>query len=244
MDALKLFDEEKRRNIAALAADDALNALGLDVMRETAKYKYTYNFNWLGIPVIQFPQDLMAMQEIIWDVRPDIIIETGIAHGGSLLFYASMMELLGGHGRVVGIDIDIRAHNRARIEAHPLSRRIDMLQGSSIDPSIVATAAAIAEGKRTIVVLDSNHTHEHVLAELRAYSPLVGKGSYLVAFDTTIEDQPKGFFGNRPWGKGNSPKTAVWSFLRESNRFVIDKDVEGKLVLTVARDGYLRCVKD
>jgi cephalosporin hydroxylase len=244
MNPLDLFDDEKRSNVAALGRDAELNQLGLDVMRESAKYKYTYNFTWMGIPIIQFPQDLVALQEIIWTTRPELIVETGIAHGGGLVFYASMLELLGGDGRVLGIDIDIRAHNRQRIEAHPMSRRIEMLQGSSTDPEIAGQAAAMAAGKRTMVVLDSNHTHEHVLSELRLYSPLVRAGGYLVVFDTTIEDQPSGFFGDKPWDKGNNPKTAVWEFLRGNDRFAVDKEIESKLLLTVARDGYLRCVKD
>jgi cephalosporin hydroxylase len=244
MDPLLQFDEEKRRNITALGDDAGMNRLALDLMRESAKYKYTYNFNWMGIPVIQFPQDLMALQEIIWETRPDLIIETGIAHGGGLVFYASMLDLFGGDGRVLGIDIDIRAHNRRRIDAHPMSRRIAMLEGSSTDPAIVSQATAMAAGERTMVVLDSNHTHDHVLAELNMYGPLVSAGSYLVVFDTTIEDQPPGFFGDRPWDKGNNPKTAVWEFLRSNDRFVIDKEIEAKLLLTVARDGYLRCVKE
>jgi len=244
MDPLKVFDEEKNRNIAAMASDSELRQLGLDLMHDTAKYKYTYNFTWLGIPVIQFPQDLCAMQEIIWKARPDLIVETGIAHGGSLIFYASMLQLLGSDGRVLGIDVDIRPHNRARIEAHPMATRIDMISGSSTDSRVVLQVAAHAAGKKTVVVLDSNHTHEHVLAELEAYSPLVSKGSYLVVFDTTIEDQPEGFFAGRPWGKTNNPKTAVWEFLRSNDRFEIDKSIEAKLVVTVARDGYLVCVKD
>lgn len=244
IDPLALFDEEKRQNIAALGRDKDLRRLGFELMRDTAKYKYTYNFNWLGIPFIQFPQDLVALQEIIWTTRPELIIETGIALGGGLVFYASMIEIAGGDGRVLGIDIDIRAHNRRRIEAHPMSRRISMLQGSSTDPEIVRQATQMAAGKRTMVVLDSNHTHEHVLGELRLYSPLVRAGNYLVVLDTTIEDQPAGFFRDRPWDKGNNPKTAVWEFLRGNDRFVIDKDIESKLLLTVALDGYLRCVKD
>src|SRR2546430_660080 len=159
MDPLQLFEDEKRQNITALGRDEELNRLGLDFMRDTAKYKYAYNFSWLGIPVIQLPQDLVAMQEIIWATRPDLIIETGIAHGGGLVFYASILEIAGGDGRVLGIDIDIRAHNRRRIEAHPMSRRIAMLQGSSTDPEIARQAAEMAAGKRTLVVLDSNHTH-------------------------------------------------------------------------------------
>lgn len=244
MNPLELFEEEKRRNVAAIGADRQLHQLGLDVMRETAKYKYTYNFNWMGIPVIQFPQDLMAIQEIIWETRPELVLETGIAHGGSLVFYASMLHLIGGDGRVLGIDVDIRAHNRERIERHPLSYRIDMLQGSSVDPEIVAKASTIAKGKKTIVILDSNHTHEHVLAELYAYAPFVGKGSWLIVMDTTIEDQPDDLWAGKPWNKTNNPKTAVWEFLRANARFVIDKGTEAKLLLTVAHDGYLRCVKD
>ena len=241
---LQAFEAEKRRNIEALDTDAELKQLALDFMRETGKHKYTYNFTWLGLPIIQFPQDLQAIQEIIWSVKPEIIIETGIAHGGGLIFYASMLELLGGDGQVIGIDTDIRAHNRARIESHPLARRIQMLQGSSVDEEIVRRVSGLARGKKALLVLDSNHTHEHVLSELRYYSPLVSCGSYVVVCDTTIEDQPEGFFKDRPWGKTNNPKTAVHEFLRTNNRFVIDREIEGKLLITVARDGYLRCVRD
>lgn len=241
---LQAFETEKRQNIEALEADAELKQLALDFMRETGKHKYTYNFTWLGLPIIQFPQDLQALQEIIWSVKPDVIIETGIAHGGGLVFYASMLELLGGDGQVVGVDIDIRAHNRARVESHPLARRIQMLQGSSVDEEIVRRVSVLARGKKALVILDSNHTHEHVLSELRLYSPLVSCGSYVVIFDTTIEDQPEGFFKDRPWSKSNNPKTAVREFLQTNNRFVIDKEIESKLLITVARDGYLRCVRD
>jgi cephalosporin hydroxylase len=243
-DALQKFEIEKQRNIQLLGANDALKQLALDFMRETGDYKYTYNFTWLGLPVIQFPQDLQAMQEIIWNVRPEVIIETGIAHGGGLVFYASMLELLGGDRFVVGIDIDIRAHNRARIENHFLARRIRMLEGSSIDDDIAVRASDLARGKTTVVVLDSNHTHEHVLRELQLYSPLVAPGSYLVVFDTTIEDQPDGFFKSRPWNKANNPKTAVQEFLKDNDRFVVDRDIENKLLISVAREGYLRCVRN
>jgi cephalosporin hydroxylase len=241
---LQAFETEKRQNIEALEADAELKQLALDFMRETGKHKYTYNFTWLGLPIIQFPQDLQALQEIIWSVKPDVIIETGIAHGGGLVFYASMLELLGGDGQVVGVDIDIRAHNRARVESHPLARRIQMLQGSSVDEEIVRRVSVLARGKKALVILDSNHTHEHVLSELRLYSPLVSCGSYVVIFDTTIEDQPEGFFKDRPWSKSNNPKTAVREFLQTNNRFVVDKEIESKLLITVARDGYLRCVRD
>ncbi len=236
------FEKEVGRNIAGLKQDLELNQLTNSWIRAIVPHKYTYNFTWMGRPVIQFPQDMFAMQEIIWAVRPDLVIEAGIAHGGSLVYYASLLELVG-HGEVVGIDIDIRAHNRAAIEVHPMSRRIRLIQGSSIDETVIAEVRALAEGKRAIVVLDSNHTHEHVLAELRAYAPLVCGGGYCVVMDTVIEDLPSSFFPDRPWGVGNSPKTAVHAFLCEDNRFEIDRDVEAKLLITVAPDGYLKRVR-
>jgi cephalosporin hydroxylase len=209
------------------------------------RFKYTYHFEWLGRPVIQLPQDLIAMQEIIWRVKPDLIIETGIALGGSLIFYASMLELLSGDGHVVGIDIDIRPHNRVEIENHPMFRRIIMIQGSSIDEEVARQVTDFSEGRqRVLVVLDSNHTHEHVSKELALYSPLVTRDSYLVVCDTVIEDVPDDLIRDRPWGKGNNPKTAVWEFLKTTDRFVIDQEYNDKLLITVAPDGYLRCVKD
>lgn len=219
-----------------------MDKLTLDWIFESARTRYTYNFSWLGRPIIQYPQDMIAMQEIIWDVKPDLIIETGIAHGGSLIYYASLLELIG-HGEVLGIDIEIRPHNRAAIEAHPMVKRIRMLEGSSTAPDIVEQVRKAAEGKRTLVVLDSNHTHEHVLAELEAYAPLVSVGSYCVVMDTVVEDMPEDCFPDRPWGKGNNPKTAVWEFLKAHPEFEIDKSIEHKLLITVAPDGYLRRVK-
>jgi cephalosporin hydroxylase len=199
----------------------------------------------MGRPIIQFPQDILAMQEIIWKVKPDLIIETGIAHGGSLIFYASMLELIGENGQILGIDIDIREHNRVEIEKHSMFKHITMMQGSSIDEEVAQKVYEFAKGKqRVIVVLDSNHTHDHVLKELELYSSLVTNNSYLVVFDTVVEDMPDDFFPDRPWGKGNNPKTAVWEFLKTNDRFQIDKDIEAKLLVTVAPDGYLKCVKD
>jgi cephalosporin hydroxylase len=177
-------------------------------------------------------------------VKPDLIIETGIAHGGSLVFYASMLELLG-RGRILGIDIDIRPHNREAIELHPMAKRIRLIQGSSVDPAIAGIAAGIAkEAKCVMVVLDSNHAHEHVLQELRLYAPLVTKGSYCVVFDTVVEDMPDDSFPDRPWGRGNNPKTAVHEFLASNDRFEIDQVIDRKLLLTVSPDGFLRCTKD
>lgn len=231
--------------ISNMQADKELKEQRDKLYLALVKYRYSYNFNWLGRPIIQFPQDIVAMQEIIWEVKPDLIIETGIAHGGSLIFYASMLELIGGDGQVVGVDIDIREHNRAEIEKHPMYKRITMLQGSSIDEGIKKKVYDFArEKKRVLVVLDSNHTHDHVLREIQLYSPLVTKGSYLIVFDTAIEDLPEGAFSDRPWDKGNNPKTAVWEFLKTNDRFIIDKEIENKLLITVAPDGYLRCVKD
>ncbi|MBV4475766.1 cephalosporin hydroxylase family protein [Pseudomonas sp. B2M1-30] len=236
------FREEVKENIQGLQQDKALQAASQDWIDTTAKHKYTYNFSWMGRPIIQFPQDMIAMQEIIWSVKPDIIVETGIAHGGSLVFYASMLELIG-HGEVLGIDIDIRQHNREAIETHPMSKRIQMIQGSSIDPAIVDEVRQRVAGKKVLVVLDSNHTHEHVLAELQAYAPLTSVDSYCVVMDTVVEDMPQDAFPDRPWGKGDNPKTAVWAYLEENRDFEIDHAVHGKLLITVAPDGYLRRVR-
>ena len=233
-------------NIKMMETDEELKQFKNKLLYYIGKYRYTYNFNWLGRPIIQLPQDIIAMQEIIWDTKPDLIIETGIAHGGSLIFYASMLELIGGSGLVLGIDIDIREHNRLEIEKHPLFKRIKMIEGSSIDKDIQNKVYKFAQKRNNIlVILDSNHTHEHVLQELQMYSPLVSKDSYLVVFDTAIEDLPNDdIYSNRPWGKGNNPKTAVWEFLKSNNRFIIDKEIENKLLFTVAPDGYLKCVKE
>lgn len=236
------YDRERVATTAANPSVRKLCAAMMDVLRD---HRYSYNFSWLGRPIIQLPQDLMALQEIVWRRRPDLIVETGIAHGGSLVFYASLLALLGGDRKVLGIDVEIRAHNRAAIEAHPLASRIAMISGSSTDPAIVEQVFARARGKQSVmVVLDSNHTHDHVLRELELYSPLVKRGNYLVVLDTAIEDMPAGSFPDRPWGPGNNPKTAVHAFLRENRRFEIDREMHEKLLLTVAPDGYLRCIED
>jgi cephalosporin hydroxylase len=239
------FAQEVAANIEGLSRDGDVQALSRIWAREVTRYKYTYNFTWMGRPVIQTPQDMIAMQEIIWDTQPDLIIETGIAHGGSLIYYASLLELLGGDRKVLGIDVDIRAHNRTEIEKHPMAKRIRMIEGSSVDESVARQVANAAVAKhRIMVVLDSNHTHAHVLQELRLYAPLVTKDCYLVVFDTLLEDMPDDLVQGRPWGKGNNPKTAVHDFLATNNRFEIDKRIQHKLLITVAPDGYLRCVKD
>jgi|TARA_B100002003_G_scaffold239409_1_gene258723 cephalosporin hydroxylase len=245
MNEIESFEREKLENIKNMGSNQSLREFGLTFLKETQRDKYSHNFTWLGRPIIQMPQDIIAMQEIIWKVKPDLIIETGIAHGGSLVFYASMMELMGGDGNVLGIDIDIRKHNRVEIEKHPMFKRITIFQGSSVDEDIVKKVNGIAKGKKTVLVaLDSNHTHDHVLQEMRLYSSLVTKGSYLVVFDTTIEDVPDDLFKDRPWGRGNNPRTAIKKFLQENNRFVVDKEIADKLVISVVLDGYLKCVKD
>ena len=243
------FDDEVRARIDANAGNRELCDAADRFMRASTQPKYSYNFSWLGRPVIQYPQDIMAMQEIIWRTRPDLIIETGIAHGGSLVFSASMLELnavCGGpaEAQVLGIDIDIRPHNRVAIEAHPLARRIQMMQGSSIAADTISAVRQIASQSRNILVcLDSNHTHEHVLAELEAYAPLTSVGNYCVVFDTVVEDLPAQMWTERPWGPGNNPKTAVWKYLESHPEFQIDKRVHQQLLITVAPDGYLVRIK-
>jgi len=243
------FDEDVTTNIAGLGSDSKVKATSVEWINQIARHKYTYNFKWMGRPIIQLPQDIVAMQELIWSIQPDLIIETGIAHGGSLIFSASMLELnaiSGGRGdaEVLGIDIDIRKHNREAIEAHPMYKRITLIQGSSVAPDIVEQVRAKAAGKeRVLVCLDSNHTHEHVLAELEAYAPLTSVGSYCVVFDTIIDDMPSTMFPDRPWGPGNSPKTAVWSYLKDHPEFEIDNRIDHQLLVSVAPDGYLRRVR-
>jgi cephalosporin hydroxylase len=237
------FSQQVSANISRLKKDEELNKKSLEWMVASLPNKYSYNFTWMGRPIIQYPQDMIAMQEIIWQVKPDLIIETGIAHGGSLVYYASLLELIGA-GEVLGIDVDIRAHNRTAIEAHPMSHRIRLLEGSSTTCDTFEKVKAQAHGKdRVIVVLDSNHTHGHVLAELRAYADLVSVGSYCVVFDTVIEDLSADCFPDRPWGPGNNPKTAVRAFLAEDDRFEIDTDIQAKIQITVAPDGYLKRVR-
>lgn len=270
MDPNHEFSVSVQENVQGLAQDRDLRNLSGIWLRDTLKHKYSYNFSWLGRPIIQYPQDIVAMQEIIWSVRPDLIIETGIAHGGSLIFSASMLALLdcceaqetgkmldSGYPRrrVLGIDIDIRPHNRAAIEVHPMGNRIDMIEGSSVAADIVTRVRERArDNERVLVLLDSNHTHKHVLLELEAYAPLTSMGSYCVVFDTIIEDFPDGTFPDRPWGKGDNPKTAVREYLHRLRvegrsaadgaplHLEIDTSIENKLLITVARDGYLKRV--
>lgn len=250
------FASEVVERIAANPDNTRLFESANEFVKASTLPKYSYNFSWLGRPIIQYPQDMFAMQELIWQVKPDLIIETGIAHGGSLILSASMLALLDmcnaiengqtidpkqSGRKVLGIDIDIRAHNRAAIEAHPMASCIQMIEGSSIAPETIEQIKTIAnEYNRVLVCLDSNHTHDHVLAELEAYAPLTSNGSYCVVFDTIVEDMPTDMFSDRPWGPGNNPKTAVWEYLKTHPEFEIDKSIQHKLLITVAPDGYLK----
>lgn len=250
------FEKEVAARLETVPGNAALQAAGAGFLRQSIAARYSYNFFWMGRPIIQYPQDIAAMQEVVWQVRPDVIIETGIAHGGSLILSASLLALLDlcdateagemldpakPRRRVVGVDIDIRAHNRAAIEAHPLSNRITMIQGSSIDEGIVAQVrAVVGEAKRVLVCLDSNHTHAHVLAELQAYAPMVSPGSYCLVFDTVVEDLPAELSFDRPWGPGNNPKTAVQEWLAGQQDFETDRSWDAKLIVSAAPDGFLR----
>lgn len=243
MGHLETFKLERSERIAAQEKLEPLQKAAESFINESISSKYSYNFSWMGIPIIQYPQDIVAMQEIIWEIKPDLIIETGIAHGGSIIYYASLLELIG-KGEVLGVDIDIRDHNRVEIEKHPMFKRIKMIQGSSIDQGIVDQVKEVVQGKETVLVLlDSNHTHEHVLAELNMYAPFVTKGSYLVVFDTIVENLPENSPSDRPWKKGDNPMTAVETFLQQNKDFVIDEVVDNKLLISVAPKGYLKKVK-
>lgn len=243
MNPIEQLKLERARNIKKLVQSKKLQKLALNFFIESWQYKYSYNSNWLGRPIIQVPQDVVTLQEIIWEVKPDLIIETGIAHGGSLIFHASMLELIG-KGQVVGIDIDIRKHNRKEIEKHTMFKRIKMIEGSSVDKKVIGKIEKIVKKqKKVLVCLDSLHTHEHVLKELNLYSKFVSKGSHLIVFDTIIEYMPKGLFKDRPWGRGNNPKTAVDEFLKNNKKFVVDKNIENKLLITSAPSGFLKRVK-
>jgi cephalosporin hydroxylase len=221
-----------------------------DFLLQSISDRYSYNFSWLSRPIIQYPQDIVAFQELVSEARPDLILETGIAHGGSLVLSASMLCLLDvmegldprqSPRKVVGVDIDIRPHNRKALDEHPLRFKMELIQGSSIAPEIIQQVRSHADGvDRVLVSLDSNHTHEHVLAELNAYADLVSVGSYCIVFDTVVEDLPAGSFPDRPWDVGNNPKTAVHEWLKTHPDFEIDKDIDIKLLISVAPDGYLK----
>jgi cephalosporin hydroxylase len=237
------FEAQKAEAALRMAADAELaeNALALNSAAD--RYDWSYQWSWLGLPVIQMPSDIVVLQEIIWETRPQLVIETGIARGGSLILSASVLELVG-EGEVLGIDVDIRAHNRDAISAHPLACRIRMVEGSSLEDEVVAEARRVASAaERVMVILDSDHTQDHVLAELRAYAPLVSVGQFLVVCDTFVEVLPRQEHRPRPWGPGNNPATALRVWLEESDGFEPDPVVNAKLLLTASPGGYLRRVR-
>jgi len=242
---IKKFNQEKSELIHSNAINKELQKAKFDFNVESNKAKYSYNFSWMGRPIIAYPQDMIAMQEIIWDIKPDLIIEAGIAHGGSLVYYASLLALIGGDGFVLGLDIDIRKHNRDLIEAHSMSKRIKMIEGDSTSLDVANQVYEIARDKKKIIVcLDSNHTHNHVLGELKLYANLTTVGSYCIVFDTIVDELPEDYMpGGRPWNPGNNPKTAVLEFLKSNNNFEIDKSIDNKILVSVAPDGYLKRIK-
>lgn len=268
VDPIAEFEAMKLVNIASYAQDKDWHRLSKEFHTKSFLQYYMYNFAILGRPIIQMPMDIIATQELIWKVKPDLIIETGIAHGGSLVMSASMLAQIdyceaveagktldpkASRRKVLGIDIDIRAHNRALIEEHPMAHLIEMIEGPSTDSAIVEQVRNFAKAyQRVMICLDSNHAHDHVLAELEAYAPLTSVGSYCCVFDTVIEDLPAEISAGKPWAHGNSPKTAVWEYLSrlkdgrskglkgEAMVFAVDKIVESKLIMTNAPDGYLQ----
>ena len=250
MNPSELFKKECEQDMITQGASEDVRNLSRAWIGHPSLHRYSYHFSWLGRPIIQYPQDIIAMQELIYTVQPDLILETGIAHGGSLILYASLLELnalCGGpqNAHVLGIDIDIRTHNRTAIEAHPMFKRgrISMFQGSSVHPDMVTKVHEFAKDyQRIMVLLDSNHTHSHVLAELEAYAPLVAVGSYCVVFDTIVEYMPEDAYPDRNWGKGDNPMTAVDAYLKNHPEFIIDEMMDAKLMISVAPRGYLRRV--
>lgn len=256
MDSIKQYENERDARISKNASNQSLQDLSNRWVHDAMKKMYVYNFSSLGRPIIQFPQDMVAVQELIWEVKPDLIIETGIAHGGSIIQSAMMLAVLdmceeieagasdmptASKRKVLAVDIDIRDHNRQAIEAHPMASRIEMIQGSAVAPEVIAKVRDFAkEYKNILVMVDSMHTHDHVIRELEGYSDLVSVGSYFIVFDTFVEDMPTNFFSDRPWDPGNNPKTAVHEWLKSNPNFEIDTTVHNKLLITVAPDGYLK----
>lgn len=240
----KKFEKEKKSRISKNRHNLDFSKASKKFLIESIKPKYTYNFSWLGVPIIQIPQDIQQLQEIIWKVKPNLIIETGIAHGGSLIFSASMLAILNMNSKekrkVIGIDIDLRKHNKAILEKHFMKKYISCINGSSTDNKIFNKIKKISKSyKKTLVILDSNHTHEHVLKELNLYSQLVTKNSYCIVFDTIINDMPNNYYPDRNWNKSNNPMTAIKEFLKINKNFHIDTSIDYKLMVSMAKNGFL-----
>lgn len=271
MNPIEQFELDTEKRIETQSTKDTLTKAAKSFTDLSIESMYSYNFKWLGRPIIQYPQDMAMMQELIWEVKPDLIIEAGIAHGGSLILSASMLSLLDycdavnsgenlnpklSKRKVLGLDIDIRSHNKSAIENHPMGHLIEMFEGSSISEEMIEKVKTFASNyKRIMVFLDSNHTHQHVLEELRAYAPLTSMESYCVVFDTVVEDLPESLYNDRPWSVGDNPKTAVFQYLKEIQdqkiiasdnqplNLEIDKSIDSKLLISVAPDGYLKRVR-
>ena len=257
-DPVSIFTKECKEEINKQSQDQLFLKLSQNWMNQSWKHKYTYHFNWLGRPIIQMPQDILALQEIIWTIKPDLIIETGIAHGGSLCLTASLLALLEleeiknnsinqdqiKKRKVIGIDIDIRQHNRELIENHFLSDKIEMIESSSVNKGTFNKIKSLSKDYSNILVmLDSNHTESHVLEELNLYSSLISKNSYCIVFDTIVEKMDSEFSKNRPWNKKNSPQSAIQKFLKRNNNFVVDKTIDKKIILSMAPGGFLKKIK-
>lgn len=247
------FEQEIAESIQLQGKIPTLASAASAFLIESIASRYSYNFTWLGRPIIQYPQDIVGLQEIVFAVKPDLIIETGVAHGGSLILSASLLAMLDLEDqnneeklvkrRVIGIDIDIREHNRIAIENHFLSRYIQLIEGSSVNPEIISKVSTEASQYKTVLVcLDSNHTHDHVLAELGAYSPFVTLNSYCIVFDTVIEQLPANTFNDRPWCIGNNPMSAIREFITQNSDFEIDTTMDYKLLISAVPNGYLKRV--
>lgn len=246
-DDRKAFERERIIRIREQGKNKELIRRADAFIVSASQAKYTYNFTWFGVPIFQHPEDIIALQEIIFRVKPEVIVDVGTARGGTAIFYASLLKLIGG-GRVISVDIDIRVHNRDTIRRHPLARLVDLVEGSSTDPTTVAKVKRLIRGKKPVLIsLDSLHSGTHVAGELALYSKLVTRGSYLVVCDTVLKKLPRSTYpkdhATRPWSEKDNPGTAVDKFLRKNKRFIVDTDIDHKLLISCAAGGYLKRVR-
>ena len=246
MDDYQEFRDTNVRNNIQRQLDVKLKEQLLQVQIELDRYKFGYTFEWLGVPIIRLPDDIVVFQELVFQVKPRIILEIGIARGGSVILSSSLVELLGNNGRVIGVDIDIRSHNLERIKAHRMYKNITLIEGNILNKDTIKELTEnLGQARVDILVLDSNHTHEHVLEELQLLSGFVAVGGYIVLPDTVIEDFPQGYYSdNRPWDVGNNPKTALLEFLSNNNKFEKDLHFSSKAALSESPDGYIRKIRD